>query len=157
MESSINAGRISPGLESELSKRGNWCSDCGHSASRRVWWAFRCVLWRMQSKMAQKLISERKAADFWAIPLFLVAFSGLLLCRHGGATGFLLRVNGPCRCPRDGYRIWVCRLRLFCLSRPIYLNTVSLLRYFPRPYHPPASLKSADATLLPGGLFLPPL
>jgi hAT family C-terminal dimerisation region len=35
------------------------------------------------------------------IPLLLVAFSRLLLCRHGGATGSLLRVHGPCRCLRD--------------------------------------------------------
>jgi hypothetical protein len=69
------------------------------------------------------------------LPLFLVAFSGLLLCRHGEATGFLLRVYDPCRCLRDGYRIWVCRPRLFCLSRPLYLNTVSLLRSFPPPHH----------------------
>jgi hypothetical protein len=45
-------------------------------------------------------------------------------CRHGGATGFLRRFYGPCRCLRDGYRIWVCRLRLFCLSCPIYSNMI---------------------------------
>jgi hypothetical protein len=46
--------------------------------------------------------------------------------------GFLLRVYGPLPAAGpDGHRIWVCRLRLFCLSRPIYLNMVSLLRYFP--------------------------
>jgi hypothetical protein len=63
----------------------------------------------------------------------LVASSGLLLCRHGGATGFLLRVYGPCRCLQDGCRIWVCPLRLFCLSCPIYLKPASLLSYFLRP------------------------
>ena len=39
-----------------------------------------------------------------------------------GATGFLLRVYGPYRCLRDGCRIWVCPLRLFCLSCPVYLT-----------------------------------
>jgi len=36
----------------------------------------------------------------------------------------------PATAWRDGCRIWVCPLRLFCLSCPIYLNTVSLLSYF---------------------------
>ena len=41
------------------------------------------------------------------LPLFLAAFSKLLSCRHGGATGFLLllRVHDPC-----------CRLRSSHLS-----------------------------------------
>jgi hypothetical protein len=39
------------------------------------------------------------------LPLFLVAFSSRLLCRHGGATGFLLKVHGPCRFLGDECRI----------------------------------------------------
>ena len=39
-------------------------------------------------------------------PLFLVAFSRLLSCRRGGATRFLLRVHGPCRClARESYQL----------------------------------------------------
>ena len=45
-------------------------------------------------------------------------------------TGFLLRVYGPYRCLRDGYGILVCRLRLFCLSRPTSSTTLSFLRHF---------------------------
>src|SRR4051794_38664911 len=39
------------------------------------------------------------------LPLFLAAFSRLLSCRHGGATGFLLllRVHGPCRSLRSSH------------------------------------------------------
>ena len=36
-----------------------------------------------------------------SLPLFLAAFSRLLSCRHGRATGVLLRVHGPCRRLRD--------------------------------------------------------
>jgi hypothetical protein len=54
------------------------------------------------------------------------------LRRHGGATGFLFRGYSPCRCLRDGYRIWVCRLRFFGSSCPISPTTLSLLRYFLR-------------------------
>jgi hypothetical protein len=64
--------------------------------------------------------------------LFLVAFSRLPLCRHGRATGFLLGAYGPCRRLRDGYRISICRLRLFCLSCPISSSTLSFLRHFVR-------------------------
>jgi hypothetical protein len=40
------------------------------------------------------------------LPLFLMAFSRLLSCRRGGATRFLLRVHGPCRClARESYQL----------------------------------------------------
>jgi hypothetical protein len=39
-----------------------------------------------------------------------------LVRHHGGATGLLLRVRGPYRRLRDGYRLSICRLRFFCLS-----------------------------------------
>ena len=63
-------------------------------------------------------------------------FGGLLetpvLRRHGPSIGFLFRGYSPCRCLRDGYRIWVCRLRFFGSSCPISPTTLSLLRYFLR-------------------------
>jgi hypothetical protein len=47
-------------------------------------------------------------------------------------TGFLFRSHSPRRCLRDGYRIWVCRLRFFGSSCPISPTTLSLVRYFLR-------------------------
>ena len=68
------------------------------------------------------------------LPLFLAAFSKLLSCRHGGATGvlLLLRVHGPCRSLRSSHLSWVCRPYLFYSSYAISSTTLCLLRYFLR-------------------------
>jgi hypothetical protein len=70
-----------------------------------------------------------------------VAFSGLLLCRHGGATGFLLRVYGPYRYLRDGYRIWVCLLRLFCFVVSYLFEHGLPPALLPPPHHRHAKMK----------------
>ena len=44
-----------------------------------------------------------------------------------------LRVHGPYRYLRDGYRILICQQRLFCLSCPVSSSTLSYPRYFFRP------------------------
>jgi hypothetical protein len=68
------------------------------------------------------------------LPLFLAAFSRLLSCRHGGATGFLLllRVHGPCRRLRSSHLSWVCRACLFYSSCVMSSTTLYLVRYFLR-------------------------
>src|SRR6202034_3318250 len=60
------------------------------------------------------------------LPLFLAAFSRLLSCRHGGATGFLLllRVHGPCCSLRSSHLSWVCRACLFYSSCVISSTTL---------------------------------
>jgi hypothetical protein len=64
------------------------------------------------------------------LPLFLAAFSKLLSCRHGGATGvlLLLRVHGPCCSLRSSHLSWVCRPYLFYSSCAISSTTLCLLR-----------------------------
>src|SRR5947209_20443770 len=66
------------------------------------------------------------------LPLFLVVFSRLLFCvAMVKPLVSYFKANGPCRCLRDGYRIWVRQLRLFS-SCPIPPTTLFLLRYFLR-------------------------
>ena len=70
-----------------------------------------------ESKVSRRLGLPRSSRAPRSKPKTASIFGGLLetpvLCRHGGATGFLLRSYSPCRCLRDGYRIWVCRLRFW--------------------------------------------
>jgi hypothetical protein len=64
------------------------------------------------------------------LPLFLAAFSRLLLCRHGGATGFLLKSPRPL--PLPARLLSYLGLPAACLARCVSLTTVSLLRLFLR-------------------------
>ena len=68
------------------------------------------------------------------LPLFLAAFSKLLSCCHGGATGILLllRVYGPCCSLQSSHLSWICRLYLFYLLYIISLTMFCLLYYFLR-------------------------
>ena len=68
------------------------------------------------------------------LPLFLAAFSKLLSCRHGGATGvlLLLRVHSPCRSLRSSHLSWVCQPYLFYSLYTISSTMLCLLCYFLR-------------------------
>jgi hypothetical protein len=78
-------------------------------------------------------LRARRSEPKNGLPQFLAAFSRLLPCRHGGATGVLFRAHGlPRRCLPERRLNWDCWLCLFGLSCAISSTTVYLLHYLSR-------------------------
>ena len=63
-------------------------------------------------------------------PLFWSSFRDSSFVSPLWSHGFLRRGYSPCRCLRDGCRVWVCRLRFFGSSCPVSSTIPYLLRHF---------------------------
>jgi hypothetical protein len=62
-----------------------------------------CKFWvRARTARGAALEFTRSPLDAYGLPLHLVAFCRIVVCRHGRATSSL-KVHGPYHCLRDGY------------------------------------------------------